>query len=244
MTRLSFALALLMPLAASLALAVFEIEMPLSQLVKDSQVIAVVTLERVDQESGKGTLKLQRTLQGEQLSATIPIKLIATKEGGGEGNPRDMLDRVQDGARLVLFLASLSPQEHQAFAYGNGSWFKLRGFGELSQVKALFVQVEPNLRKTFHGDDAELAELIEAYLAGKQELPGLDSSINAELEPVPESIAVAPDQIQLGPAWQTEDHAGSASPSATGNYAVAAILLAATLGLAFMLTRSSPGAAS
>src|SRR5690242_12057318 len=107
MTRLSLVSALvLLSWAATGALAVFEIEMPLTQLVKDSQVIAVVTLEKVDQEAGKGTLKLQRTLQGE-LPAAIPIKLIATKEGGSEGNPRGMLDRVQDGGRLVLFLASL-----------------------------------------------------------------------------------------------------------------------------------------
>lgn len=252
MTRLSLALALALILSvAPHARAVFEIEMPLAQLVKDSAVIAVVTLEQIDREAGKGTLKLERSLKGDPLPITIPIKLLASQQGGGEGSPRDMLDRVQDGVSLVLFLASLSEEEHQAFVYGNGSWFKLRGFGQRHQLKAVFVQGEPNLRKTFHGDDRELAELIEAHLAGRKELPELDASVHPELgprldetTPLPVPVAVASDQIEIGPAWQLKDDAKTVSPTGPGNYVLAVILLAAGLGLVLMLTRSSPGAAS
>ena len=250
MTRLSFVTALaLLLLSRSQAHAVVEAEMPLTQLVKDSQVIALARLEQVDAEKGRGSLIIERTLRGGDLPADIPIKLLGSD--AGEGRPLDMLERVNSGTTLVLFLSSLSAQEHQAFAYSNGSWFKLRGVGGLDQLKLLFVQGEPYLRRTFHGETAELTKLLDSHLAGMGELPGLDKSAKAmlgpkqtEAAPVPEPVAIALDQIELGPAWQVDEDAKTASPIALGNYVVVAILLAAVMGLALMLTRSSPGEAS
>lgn len=252
MPRLPFAMALgCLLLAGSRASAVVEAEMPLAQLVMDSQLIAVARLEQVDRESGKGTLRIERFVQGDSPAASIPIKLIASEGSGGEGNPHDMLDRVQEGTTLVLFLSSLAPQEHQAFAYANGSWFKLRGVGELSQLKALFIQGEPYLRRTFHGDDAELVKLLDDFAAGRGTLPGLDKSAKPELGPTlhdappPKVVASASNQIEIGPAWRTEgNELGSQLPSTSLNYVVAAVLLLSALGLAFLLTRSSPGAAA
>jgi hypothetical protein len=245
MTRLSFALALgCVLVVGSKARAVVEAEMPLAQLVKDSQLIAVMTLEQVDHESGKGVLKLERMLQGDTLPSSIPIKLLAA--AGGEGNPHDMLQRVEDGTRLVIFLSSLSPQEHQAFGYGNGSWFKLRGVGELSRLKTVFLQGEPYLRRTFHGEDADLVKLLEDSTAGSGTLPDLDEAAKPGLGPIlqdapatPEVVAVAPGQIELGPAWQID---GPAAATATKlpQYAVGFLLLVSALGLVFMLTRSLP----
>jgi hypothetical protein len=245
MTRRFIVLSLML-LAVSQARAVVEVEMPLAQLVKDSQIIAVVRLEQVDAEKARGSLTIERTLQGGNLPASIPIKLVASEEG--EGSPRDMLERVSDGTALVLFLSSLSAKEHQVFAYGNGSWYKLRGVDELDRLKLMFVQGEPYLRRTFHGDAAELAKLLDNHLANTGELPGLDKAAKPglgprldEASPRPEPVVLAPDQIVLGPAWQTDGDAKATSTIMPGSYLVMAVLLAAGLGLVVMLTRSLPG---
>ena len=245
MTRRFIPLALIL-LAASQARALVEAEMPLGQLVKDSQLIAIAHLEQVDVEKARGSLTIERTLHRGQLPAHIPIQLVAAK--GGEGSPSDMLERVSNGTRLVLFLSSLSAQEHQVFVYGNGSWFKLRGVDELERLKLIFIQGEPYLRRTFHGDDAELTKLLDNHLANMSELPGLDKTAKPGLGPrlndvsqAPAPVAIAPDQIELGPAWQSQGVAQAASPAIPGSYVVMSILLAAGLGLVFMLTRSLPG---
>jgi len=245
MTRRFIVLALML-LAVPQARAVVEVEMPLAQLIKDSQIIAVVRLEQVDREKARGSLNMERTLQGGNLPASIPIKLIASE--AGEGSLRDMLDRVSDGTSLVLFLSSLSAQEHQLFAYGNGSWFKLRGVGELDRLKLMFVQGEPYLRRTFHGDAAELIRLLSNHLADMSELPGLDKTAKPglgprldEASPAPEPVVLSPDQIVLGPAWRTDGDVKATSATMPGSYVVMTFLLAAAVGLSFMLTRSLPG---
>ena len=250
MTRPCFAIALACVLSAgSSARAVVEAEMPLAQLVKDSQLIAVMTLEQVDRGGGKGLLKLERVLQGDEPAAAIPIKLVAP--AGGEGSPDDMLDRVGDGTKLIVFLSSLAPDNHQVIAYSSGSWFKFRGVGELNQLKLVFLQGEPYLRRTFHGDDAELVKLLADFAAGKGTLPELDKSAEPglgprlnEASPAPQSVAIAPDQIALGPAWQIDGEEKPAAPQDPSGALVMAILLAAAVGLVLMMTRSSPGAAA
>src|SRR6476620_5437623 len=84
------------------AWAVVEAEMPLAQLVKDSNVVALVTLTSVDLEKSKGTLHIERVLRGDEPQADMPVKLLAVS--GGEGHPSDMLNRVEEGTKLVLFL--------------------------------------------------------------------------------------------------------------------------------------------
>src|SRR5687768_12818589 len=130
MPRLLFAAVLCSALlAASRAWAVVEAEMPLAQLVRDSHVVALARLEQVDVEKAKGVLIVERVLRGEEQLPNIPLKLLAAE--GGEGSPGDMLERVENGTKLVLFLSHIGPAEHQVFAYSNGSWFKLRGVDEM-----------------------------------------------------------------------------------------------------------------
>src|SRR5215213_2889820 len=76
------------------ALAVVEAEMPLAQLVKDSQVIAVVRPEKINRERGTAVLKVERVIGGTETLSEIRLKLIAPP--GGEGDPRDMLVRMDD----------------------------------------------------------------------------------------------------------------------------------------------------
>jgi hypothetical protein len=233
---------------SSRASAVVEAEMPLAQLVKDSHAIAVATMGQIDREKGKGVLTIQRVVQGDPPASAIPIRLMTTE--AGEGSPSDMLERVEDGTEFVLFLSSLSPTEHQAFAYSNGSWFKLRGVDQLDKLKLLFVQGEPYLRRTWHGEIVELVALLDAFVAGKGKLPEIDKSAKPglgpalyEAPPIP-VVAAAPDQIEMGPAWRTEGDERDESSAAPGRYVAVSILLAALLGLVFMMTRSSPGATS
>ena len=58
MTRRFIVLALML-LAVPQARAVVEVEMPLAQLIKDSQIIAVVRLEQVDREKARGSLNME-----------------------------------------------------------------------------------------------------------------------------------------------------------------------------------------
>lgn len=228
-------------LAVSRALAVVEAELPLRQLVEDSQVVAVAKLEQVDRETGKGVLSIEQVLHGDEPLTNLPVKLV--RAGNGEGSPRDMLDRVDEGTVMLLFISRISPTEHQILAYTSGSWFMLRGVDQSMGLRAvLFAQGEPYLKRTFAGEVSELATLIRDHAAGTGKLPEIDKSAKPGLGPKrddspPPAAVAASDfpQIELGPAWQPH--------SPTLNYAVGGLLVVAGLGLAFMLTRSSPGAA-
>jgi hypothetical protein len=231
-------IALSLLLLASRAWAVVEAEMPLAKLVEDSSVILLAKFDKVDREKGRGDLVVERKLRGEEQLATMPVKLLGA--AGGEGNPTDMLDRVDTGTTLVLFIAHVSPTEDQLFAYSAGSWFKLRG-----TKGRQFVQAEPYLRQTFHGETADLVKLLDDFTAGTGKLPELDKKVKAGLGPklhestTPlQATPVAADQVEIGPAWQDK---ASSPTSPISNYVVPAVLLAALVGLAIMITRSSPG---
>jgi hypothetical protein len=248
MTRLGLVLALCtLVLGVSPARGVVEAEMPLVQLVRDSQIIAIVRLERLDHENGKAMMAIERTLRGERFPAAIPTRLIAA--AGGDGNPSDMLDRVEEGMTFVLFLAQTSSNDYQIFAYSAGSWFKLQGLSNNGRLQASFVQGEPYLRRTYRGEVAELAEMLDHFLAGTGELPGIDKAIKPGLGPTLNAASgvtqVEPptsSQVELGPAWRI-DHEQMTEPSGStflnGNHAVAAALVIAAVGLLLMITRSS-----
>jgi hypothetical protein len=163
-----------------------------------------------------------------------------------------MVDRVEEGTKLVLFISHLAANEHQIFAYTNGSWFKLRGVDETTKLRALFLQGEPYLRRTFHGEVDRLVKLIDDFTAGttilpeldKAAKPGLGPTLNA-LIPAPPAEVAASDQIELGRAWRGDGNVkASDSSKATQRYAIAGFLVAAVVGLLFMMTRSSPEVAS
>lgn len=250
MSRLNcfFALGSLL-LAVSRASAVVEADLPLRQLVEDSQVVAVAMLEQVDRESGKGVFAIEQVLRGDEPLASLPVKLL--RAGSGEGSPSDMLDRVDEGTVIVLFISRISPTEHQILAYTNGSWFMLRGVDQGMGLRALlFAQGEPYLKRTFAGEVSELIELISDHAVGTGSLPEIDKSAKPGLGPTlhnspppPADIASEFEQVELGPAWTNADGSAPQSNSPTLNYAVGVLLLAAGLGLAFMITRSSPGTA-
>ena len=249
MHRLNVAL-VLCSLAAlsSRALAVVETEMPLAKLLQDSHLVAVVTVERLDRTQERAMLSVERILKGNEPLTKIAVTLHGN---GGEGHPQDMLARIDNGMRLVVFISHLSPEEHQLFAYSNGSWFKLRGTGKAETIRGQFQQGEPYLRKTFYGEGDELVQLIEAYIAGTGKLPDLDPQAPPGLGPtlhdlpaLPSTATSSVNEIKLGPAWQA-DGAIASSPrdDTSGNYVVAGLLAIAAVGLVVMLTRSSPGGA-
>jgi hypothetical protein len=246
MTRLTIFLSLCcLSAVSSSARAVVEADMPLAQLVKDSQLIAVATLSKLDRDAGKGVLSIDRVLKGDKAPERIPIKLIAASVA--DGKPDDMLQRVGEGTNLVLFLSSLGPDEHQAFAYADESWFKLRGIGQISDLKTLFVQGEPHLRRTYHGAPADLVKLLEVHFAGTGKLPEIDKTAQPGLGPpltatsMPQVVAAAPEQIEFGPAWSNGEAApGNEARFSLPQYIVGSLLLIAAMGLVFMLTRSVP----
>lgn len=250
MTRLTIFLSLgCLSAVGGSARAVVEAEMPLAQLVKDSQLIAVATLTKLDREAGKGLLLIDCVLKGENAPESIPVKLIAASVA--DGKPDDMLQRVGAGTNLVLFVSSLGPDEHQAFAYADKSWFKLRGVGQISSLKALFVQGEPYLRRTYHGEQAELVKLLEAHFTRAAKLPEIDKAVQPGLsQPLnatltSQAVAAAPEQIEFGPAWSSgEETPGNEAHFSLPQYIVGSLLLIAAMGLVFMLTRSMPESAA
>jgi hypothetical protein len=241
MQRLTASLALILSLLLSIrALAVFEAEMPLAQLVKDSHVIALVKVEKLNRERGTAILTVEKVVHGDEPLSRIPVRLIADK--GSEGNPQDMLIRLDDGMSLVVFLSHLSPGEHQLFAYGHGSWFKLRGTGERDSVIGQFQQGEPYLRKTYHGDVEELVRLI----AEKAELPPIDKQAKPSLGAIlfgaaqPSPAVETTNEIELGPAWTTAAEPPKKTGDSTPGYLIGSLLALAAIGLVVMLTRSLP----
>lgn len=249
MHRLNVAL-VLCSLAAlsSRALAVVETEMPLAKLLQDSNLVAVVKVERLDRTREQAILSVERILKGDEPLTKIAVTL---NGNGGEGHPQAMLARIDNGTRLVVFISHLSPEEHQLFAYFNGSWFKLRGTGQGETIRGQFQQGEPYLRKTFHGDGDELVRRIEDFLAGTGKLPDLDPQAQPGLGPTLHDLPAlastatsSANEIELGPAWQADGTVASAPRDNTsGNYVVAGLLAIAIVGLVVMLTRSLPGGA-
>ncbi len=235
MLRILACLSLALLSLTSPALAVFEVEMPLATLVAKSETIAVVQVEKFSREQERATLVVERLLKGSNLER-LPLLL----RGDGDGNPLDMLARIENGTQLVLFLAPISPTEEMIFAYTEGSWFKLRGVPAGGIVRSQFVQGEPYLLKSYAGKVDPLLELI----VNKGELPPIDSAIKPGLgptlfalaEPQPSDETTA--EILLSPTWLGEQAAPKATASPWRDYTVAALLTLATATLAFLLTRS------
>jgi hypothetical protein len=236
--RLATFLSLLIVLALAEALSAdIEIRLPLKTLVAQSEVIAIVEVQRFDAEKQRAMLVVERVLKGDALER-LPVQL----RGTGDGPPDDMLVRIAAGHRLLVFLAPLGGNQSQVYAYGTGSWFLVRGVQEGSVVRCQFVQAEPYLRKTFHGPTEELVALLDAHLKDNAPLPEIDEQAESGLGPTliertQPGQSTAMGAIEFGPAWQTSVKTNTSKWPAI----VAPVLLAAAwLCLFFALIRSQP----
>lgn len=147
-------------------LAVIEALTPLAQLERDATAIAVVKVQTLDLDKQTTVLTLERTITGELSPPRVPIRL----PGDNQGVPTDMLERLEVGQRLVLFVTE-TQTPLIGYAYTRGSWFQILGTRDGERVRWQFTHAEPYLRRTFRGETAQLVALLEAAAAGQGTLP-------------------------------------------------------------------------
>jgi hypothetical protein len=156
--------ALLLVLAAAPAFAVIEALLKLDNVVRDSDIIYMAAVAKVDAEKGQLVLTSGTALQSKPAGEKV---LVSLKTGKAD-DVGPLLKRIAVETPLVLFETDLGSGKRQILAFTNGTWFQLSKTGEGPWG---FVGCEPYLRRTFKGTTAELKAVVEGVLAGKTKAP-------------------------------------------------------------------------
>lgn len=223
--------------------AIVEKVTSLEQIVRDSQVIAVARVSRIDRESQRLLLTIEETMKGEPAVQRIAVDLNADSVAQPGSNPDELLDRVEPEAKVVVFLTEVGT-EHLIFAYARGSWFHLSGPLQNGVVRARYQNTEPVLRKTYRNDVDALLSLLDDHIQRGKPLPrpdvnakpGLGPKIGANELAIEEPVFTNPGTTD----GQFEFPSGSGPPRPISPTLLWSLLGLAACGLLFMLTRRTP----
>jgi hypothetical protein len=239
--KVIFATALVVLCCARPALAVIEALTPLKKFQADATAIVSVKVERLDLEKQTAVLTVEKLIAGEFNATRIPLRLA----GDSDGDPADMLDRLEVGQRLVLFVTE-TPGQSIGYAYTRGSWFQIIGTRAGERVVWQFTHAEPYLRRTFHGETHELVELLRAGKdlpePDEKEKPGLGAKIDRTAEAVAEP-ELLPDLV-APPETSGEPVIVSSTVTETIDnrpwYVFAATILIGLAGIVYLRMRGGP----
>jgi hypothetical protein len=229
-------------LAASPAWAVIDTITPLEKIVGDSHVVALAKVEKLSAEKMTTVLVVEETLRGEAAISRFNVRLEGQPVADARLSPQDLLQRIEPGSRIVLFVSHTGSSE-LIFAYTCNTWFHLTGVLDGDVVRAEFQNAEPFLRKTYSGSVDELANLVRDHAAGKAALPQPDRTGQPGLGPVvgasapslsqqPPPTSMADSRFEYPPAEQ--------QPRTIPPLAIWTVLAVGAMGLVFMLLRSTP----
>jgi hypothetical protein len=235
------ATALLMCCSANPALAVIEALTPLKKFRADATAIVSVKVEKLDLEKQTAVLTVEKLIAGEFNSTRIPLRLA----GDSDGHPTDMLDRLEAGQRLVLFVTE-TPGQSIGYAYTRGSWFQIIGTRDGERVLWQFTHAEPYLRRTFHGETHELVKLLQSAKdlpePEEKEKPGLGAKIDRAAEVIVEP-ELLPDVV-APPESSGEPLVVSSKVTETIDnrpwYVFAATVVIGLAGIAYLRLRGGP----
>ena len=166
------------------ARAVIQVEQPLYKIIfgETTAFIFVAKVTRLD--PARPTMVV---VPGDSLKGKAPWERLPVNLKGEEKEIPKLLKRLADDLPLVLFVTKPSEDKpddpYKALAYSNGTWFSLNGHVDGTAVRWVFVQCEPNFRRTFRGTTDELTTVVKLAVARKKAPPPLDSKAAPGLGP-------------------------------------------------------------
>ncbi|MBI1901260.1 MAG: hypothetical protein HYS13_09135 [Planctomycetia bacterium] len=152
--------------APDAARAVIENRATMEKIVRDTEVIAVAVVERVDPERPSAVLTLERELKGKCPALRLPILLQSSEPA----DAKTVLESLQPQRRVILFITQRNAELHQAPAYCEGTWFEITGQRDGETIRWRLAQRKPELLDVYKGSTAELEQFLADFLTGK--LPG------------------------------------------------------------------------
>jgi outer membrane protein assembly factor BamB len=144
---------------------------PLKEVIEGEEMIFVATVDRVEPERPGVVFKFDEKLKGEVPFEKLAVNLTGDAEAKKGDHTKVMLDRLEAGRKLVLFV-SKQDGKYSAFGFLEGTWFQMQGTPDGKAVRWAFLHCEPYLRRTFKGTTAELQKVVADALAKKAAPPG------------------------------------------------------------------------
>jgi hypothetical protein len=173
--------------AASPAMAVIKVLLPLQKVMNDSSEILVTKVEKVDSDRPSFVLVVEKSLKGKSDLTRIPINLKGDAESEKEKQTPEMLKRLAPGLPVVTFLQKQPDGGYMMLAYTNGTWFQVLGQGDGKDLRWAYTHCETYLRRTFKGTTAELEQAVSDALVKRKRPPAPDPKEPAGLGPVVEA---------------------------------------------------------
>jgi outer membrane protein assembly factor BamB len=169
-------------LAAIPARALITRTTPLRDILNESQLILTVRIESIDADKPALVLTVDEALKGKAGFTRLSVLLKGDAEAARNAETPKLLRRVAAKLPLVLFIHQKA-REYTAFAYTNGTWFRIAGVEADGQVTWDFRHCEPFLRQTFKGPTADLKQVVADVLAGRKKPPEPDPKEKPGLGP-------------------------------------------------------------
>ena len=180
----------------SAALGVIEAELPLAKLVADSDAVVVLKVDGIDATRPGAYFTLERKLAGKVAIERLAVLLSGEKER----YPKDLLDRLAVGDSWIAFVTE-SEGLWMALAYSEGTWFHMTGrTDETGKVRWRWKCMEPYLRRSFAGTNADLEKVLADHFAGKGKLPPVDPKAKPGLGPAKGETAAEKPKDAASPA--------------------------------------------
>jgi outer membrane protein assembly factor BamB len=158
-----------------LAWAVITKLTPLKEILALQPFIVLAKVERLEPDKPGMVLTVAEHLKGKLPVERLPVNLTGDSEAQKDKHTTILLDRLEVGTELVLFVGNVRKQ-YTAFGFTNGTWFQMTGTQEKADepIRWQFAHCEPYLRRTFKGTTAELKQVIVDGLANKKAPPEPD----------------------------------------------------------------------
>jgi outer membrane protein assembly factor BamB len=169
---------------------------PLKNLLAESQSVFVAKVDRLDRDRPSVALTVSEDLKGKAVAGRLAVDLTGDAEARQHDHTPQLLKRLAPDLPVVVF-ATQRGNRHLAFAYTNGTWFRLLGEPEEGTVRWRLAHGEPYLRRTFKGTTAELRQAVVDALAGKKDPPAPDPKEPPGFGP---EVKPAPGAGRAGPA--------------------------------------------
>jgi DNA-binding beta-propeller fold protein YncE len=164
--------------------AVIQAELPLKHMIFGAKGVAktdFIFVGKVTQLDPERPTMI--VVPGEQLQGKLPWERMPVSLKGEEKDLPKLLKRLADDVPLVVFVTKPSAEKYHALAYTNGTWFDMVGYIDGDKVRWVFVQCQPNFRRTFRGATADLATVVKLAVARKKAPPELDNTVAPGLGP-------------------------------------------------------------
>lgn len=158
----------------------------LEQVVKDQPTILTLKVTEWLPDKPGMVLAPVEVLKGKFAFERVPVALIGDKEANDEKQIPKLLERLEKGVELVMFVSQRG-KNVDAIGFTNGTWLHFSGSIENQDGKDVarwrFTHAETYFTRTFKGTTEELIKVVREGLKGGK-LPAYDESAEPGFGPV------------------------------------------------------------